>query len=549
MEQVYYIFDGKSRQWIECLDPWVRDDIEEFGITIITDQMSNGSTGENKAGKSGKSLLAYADVQDFSNRYSCIYKKAAARWRIQLYKPQKTAIVLVDVFTVMASREGVQLHTRGSKQYSLRLDYGKWQYSAIPSKLDQVESSGSFFNYKYDWTDEGFDFSVEIPRIVVDRVMTFLKECSQEEFGFTPSVPGNIPGARLLKYFTLYPLDANVGWYVDMLGYDFARQVTRSNDTNFSLICDYLKLPKSKGLQRAYRENGRVLLLCFFLMKIGIQDQNLWPVFFDLQVLMGNGLDRYGIDRSGNLYRRQGSTLWYWWGGIDVYQINYWWQEQSEEIKQEYDPRYVGWQLLVKWLFEKWEPHRCAEILRDALKCDSYQVVDCLRMWFQSYTKDELNREFIQGIYRTGFSEETHNLWMAEVRRQQAALNEGYRRSNEAKKKDYMNIEFVLTKGDLMKEEDTPQGRFKVARSGRELFELSEKFHNCVFYLYTEKMQRRDCIIYYLEKEGAPVACIEVAKGIITQALGDHNHILTSEIKDAVIDWGIRHNLEFKPDR
>jgi len=123
------------------------------------------------------------------------------------------------------------------------------------------------------------------------------------------------------------------------------------------------------------------------------------------------------------------------------------------------------------------------------------------------------------------------------------------RREKNARHKHYMEIEFTLAKGDLMKEEDTPQGSFKIARNGKELFELSEIFHNCVFYLYTEKMNNRDCAIYYLEKNGQPVACIEVVKGVITQALGDHNHILKGEIKDAVVDWGIRHNLEFKPIR
>ena len=60
-------------------------------------------------------------------------------------------------------------------------------------------------------------------------------------------------------------------------------------------------------------------------------------------------------------------------------------------------------------------------------------------------------------------------------------------------------------------------------------------------------MNRRECSIYYLEQEGKPVACIEVSNGAIVQALRDHNHILKGEIKDAVVDWGIRHNLEFKP--
>ena len=67
----------------------------------------------------------------------------------------KNGHYLRDVF-MLGTPDGVELHRRGSKQYSLRLDYGKWQYTAIPSKSDQAESGGSVFNYKYDWTDDGF---------------------------------------------------------------------------------------------------------------------------------------------------------------------------------------------------------------------------------------------------------------------------------------------------------------------------------------------------------------------------------------------------------
>ena len=547
VEQSYYYFDGKSRTWVECQEPWIEKDIEKFSLSIVDKGMEERQIDALAELQSPEHLLAYADIGDFDYRYSCVYKKAAARWRVQLYRPQKTAIILVDVFSVMGTPDGVELHTRGSKQYSLRLDYGKWQYTAIPAKSEQAESGGSVFNYKYDWTDEGFDFSVEIPQIVTDKVMTFLKELSQEEFGFVPTVPTDMPAARLMKYFTQYPLDVNVGWYVDMLGYDFSRHIIRTNDSNFDLICDYLKLPKTKGLQKAYRENGRSLVICFFLQKIGIDDINLWPHFYDINQLLGQSLDRLGIDRFGAFYKRQGVWWRYWWGDLSNYEIGWWWKRQDKEALSGYDPAYVGWQMLYSWLMEKWEPLRAAEILHSALNGGSYEVHDCLRMWFKSYTRGELTDEFVQAIYRTGFSKETHDVWTAEERRlNQLAMEQRSRESN-ARHKSYLDIEFTLAKGDLMKEEDTPQGSFKIARNGQELFKLSEAFHNCVFYLYTERMNRRECAIYYLEQEGKPVACIEVSNGAIVQALGDHNHILKGEIKDAVVDWGIRHNLEFKP--
>ncbi len=547
MEQIYYYFDGKSGAWAECHEPWIEKDIEKFSLSIVDKGMGEREISALAQEQSPNHLLAYVDIGDFDYRYDCAYKKAVARWRVQLYKPQKTAIILVDVFSVMGTQNGVSLHTRGSKQFSLRLDYGKWKYTVIPSKLEQAESGGNVFNYKYDWTDEGFDFSVEIPQIVADRVMVFLKELAQEEFGFVPTVPSDIPTARLIKYFTQYPLDVNVGWYVDMLGYDFARHIIRANDTNFDLICDYLKLPKTKGLQKAYRENGRSLAVCHFLQKIGIEDVNMWSQFFDIKRLWGQDIEKLGIDRNGAFYRRQGFSWRYWWGDVSDYSINWWWKNQDKEAIADYDPAYVGWQMLCRWLTEKWEPLKVAEILHSALEDSSEDIKDCLSMWFRSYTNNEMNDEFVHALYRTGFSKETHDIWTAEERRLQRLAMEQFRREQNARHNSYLDIEFTLTKGDLMKEEDTPQGSFRIARSGKELFELSEAFHNCVFYLYTEKMNRRECAIYYLEQEGKPVACIEVSKGVIVQARGDHNHILKGDIKDAVVDWGIRHNLEFKP--
>ncbi len=542
MEQSFYIFDGNKVQWVESKAPWVQEDIEKFNLSFVSRDMTAEQVQE-KADDKPYHLLAYVDASDFSERYNQIYKNACARWRVQLYKPQKTAIILVDVYTVSANYQGISLHTRGSKQYSLRLDYGKWQYIAIPSQTDRLEFGGNGFSYKYDWTDKGFDFSVDIPQVVVDKVMGFLMELSREEFGFVPTVPENMPPGKLLKYFIQYPLDVSVGWYVELLGYDFSRQVLRTNDSNFQIICDYLQLPATKALQRAYRQYGRILIICFFLQKIGLTDTNLWPLFYDMDIFMGNDLSKWGIDRSGHFYLKNGGRKTLWWGSINDYAIRNWWSQEENDTTG-YDSQYVGWQLLYEWLHDKWNPQRVAEILRGAMETNSYIVSDCLNMWFHDYTEDDFRDDFVQSIYRTGFSRDTHDIWMDARRR---IDNEQRRREANAKHKDFMNIEFTLTKGDLMKEEDTPYGSFKVARSGSELFQLSERFHNCVFYLYTEKMNRRECTIYYLESNGKLVACIEVAGGVIRQALGDHNNILTGEILDAVKDWGIRHNLEFKP--
>lgn len=550
MEQIYYIYDGEKNGWIESSEAWVKDDIENFNIEFVSDgtaEISTDNIGMYKNNAYSKRLLAYINL-DYAARHDG-YRTAVARWRVQFYREQRTVIIYADCYNVRVSItlkhfpgifDGEYIHNIESfknspRQYSLRLDYGKWKYTAIPAKSHQAESGGNTFNYRYDWTEPEFDFSVEIPAVVVARVMSFMEVLATEEFGFKPVVTQNIPGNLLLKYYVQYPLDVGVGYYVDMLGYDFANKVLRKTDSNFELVCDYLGLPKTAGLKKAYHENALALAYCWFLKEIGIDDLNIWKYFYDGKFLMGTSLTRLGIDRSGEMYRKAGGSWRCWWSTRGL-----WDKERYDEYiardKDKYNTRYIGWHLLYTWLLEKWGVQRTGEILSDVLKNTDYDKYDCFVMWLSDYCDGDFPEEFVQAIYRSGFSREAHDI------RNELYMQDYNRKASEMKK-----IEFKLTRGELAREEETALGAIKVARSGNDLFLISENMHNCVFRIYTEKSQKKRCTIYYLQKDDEYMACIEVVNGVVVQAFGKYNRVLLGELRSEIKDWCIRNNLTFAP--
>ena len=541
MEQFYYIFDGKKWDWMESNEDWAKKDIEEYNFELVTSAMTDEDKALAASKQSEKNLLAYfdfeySDVVHYLEWGSSLTDprgktNVVARWCLQLCREQKLAIIMADTFKVEITAhpwevednsnqykyilaEGIhfsfplhryKLFDKIYNQYTLRLDYGKWTYTAVPNKKSRVRSNYNYYNVKHDWTDKGFNFSLEIPPAVVTRAIIFLKGLATEEFGFSPTVPDNMPGNKLLKYFVQYPMDVNVGLYVDMLGYDFGCQVLRKNDSNFDLVCDYLKLPKTKSLKKAYHANYAALAICYFLSKeVGIDDINIWQYFLTGQKLMDNDIDILGIDKTGKIYFRKKAN--------------------------EYSFRNRHWHSV--WMLEKWGAKRTGEILSDVLlqSMDEYKY-HCLLMLEFDYPDGNLPQELAQAIYRYGISKEAHDI--------------GNRlRGQNVKRIDKCSIIFDLTKNELAREEETPEGIFKVARTGRDLYDISEKLHNCVR-IYVDKMLRKDCTIYCLQKEDKFLACIEVSNGAVVQASGMCNKKLSGYLLDTVISWSARNNLVY----
>lgn len=157
-------------------------------------------------------------------------------------------------------------------------------------------------------------------------------------------------------------------------------------------------------------------------------------------------------------------------------------------------------------------------------------------MWREDYLDDALPEAFVQAIYRYGISREAHDI-----------RNELTLQADKERWAHKCSITFDLTEDELGREEETPEGAFKVARTGKDLFDISENMHNCVFRCYTKSMQRKDCTIYYLQQEDKYLACIEARDNRVVQAKGMCNGVLKGNLLETVASWCARHDLIYAP--
>ena len=313
--QNFYIYDVSNGIWKETNDEKFTGDIDSVPKKLI-------NKGEKGFSLPEGTLAAEADFDAYEVSYSTSCINAAVRWRLQVSEKQQVVIIIGECCNVRESGnkfdraiepdfdnfienevfhfvaiDDIELDIfdgfipkrferqtadrkmeiyRDVHQVSLRLDFDKWSYNAIPAIQ---EKDGS----KQDWTSGELETYVEIPPVVINDAYNILKEFAYKEFGFYPTVPEGVSGVELLKAYTCYQLDVSVFPFLSVLNYSFLQKVLRKSDSNFKLVCEYLDLPKTKGLRKVYHENSRALLFIYTMReKLGIADQNVWQEFYGI---------------------------------------------------------------------------------------------------------------------------------------------------------------------------------------------------------------------------------------------------------------------------
>lgn len=555
--QLYYIYDCEKRTWRESQEEWVKEDMEKIPVKLILEADSQEKIDRLLAENNQHTLLAYSTKNVHDYRQDHLNKYAVARWRVQLFEKQQTAIIIADVLTLVSDNDteypySFSLTKNSWQQFSFRLDYGRGKYMANPYINLSSELYGHHVKNKWDWIDNlglyhnSFSIYPVLPDTVGQGVMEFLKKLAGKEFGFEPTVSDNIPMGRLLKYFIQFPLDVNVGWYADLLGEDFKQRINRNNDSNFKLLCEVLGLPPLKSLKKAYNNNCRVLFICFILKSIGLEDINAWQQFYGIKKIMGEDIEnlRLVLGRSGAFKKGQifikTSYKWRnlgrggkWMYGYDS-DITYDISSSSE---------------LVKWLLEKWGIKRTVEIIYPIINEWNDTVKDSIRMWRLLKNTEYMHRNIIQSIYRNGFTDELHDIMMYHFIRYQEARDAEIAERNKVeaeRRKALLSLKFSLTHEELCRAEETKYGTFHIARSGADLDCTGKLFKNCVF-SYVYSMEKKQCTIYYLMKEEIPLACIEVRGKNICQASGPRNDRMKPEARMAVQEWAEKHGLYLPP--
>lgn len=523
MEQKYFIYDIDNKVWIETKDKALTGEISILSRALAGQDEDKGYVRQNL-------LWAVTDFSLFDISYNVKNIYAPVRWRVQASEKSQVVIIIGEYCNVVQNqsgwvykinkRYGRENHKplkyelmRNVNQISLRLDYKNWKYTAIPATPDKVESSGVVYNYRIDWTMPNKASYVEIPDAVVKCAMEILQGFAKDEFGFNPTVPANMEGAELLKSFVRYPLDPSVAFWVDALEYSFGMKVLHNTPTNFEAVCEALGLPPSKGLKKVYHENSKNLLLIYYLHKyLEIDDINVWQLFYDDSSMFSESLDSIGIDRQGEFYSR-GATVWY--------------RKPNSKVTS-------GLKSYYAWASEKWGNLTAGIHVRGAVVNWCHELGYLLEMLKRN--EYQLSDETMQILYKEGISIEAND-----------AVAREYRNEHKHYVSKVITIDdtFELKKADIMRECDARIGKFVAARSVNELVEISKKMENCV---YTYSLDACDgvCTIYTLQTDDEYLACIEVRKGAIVQALGANNERLHGEILDEVKEWALKYDLELK---
>lgn len=555
--QLYFIYDCENRTWRESQEEWVKEDMEKIPVKLILETDSQDKIDQFLAENNQHTLFAYSTKNIHDYRQDYLNKYAVARWRVQLFEKQQTAIIIADVLTLVSDNDtdypyNFSLSPKSCQQFSFRLDYGRGKYMANPYIEISSELYSCRLKNKWDWIDnlglynKKFSIYPVLPDTVGHKAMEFLKNLARKEFGFVPTVPDNIPMGNLLKYFVQFPLDVNVGWYADLLGENFKQRINRNNDSNFKLLCEVFSLPPLKSLKKAYNNNCRVMFICYILKLIGVEDINAWQQFYGIRKIMGTDIETLGL-----VLGRNGSFK----DGLFYIKTAYKWHNLGHRGKWEYgDDSNISFVIqtpadLVKWIIERWGIKRTVEIIYPIINEWNGMVNDSIHMWRLLKNTEYMHENIIKHMYRNGFTNELHDILMYHFIRYQDAREAELAERNNAdaeRRRKLLPLEFSLTPEELCLAEETKYGTFHIARTGADLHRTGKLFENCVF-SYATRMETKQCTIYYLMKEEIPLACIEVRGKEICQASGPRNKRMKPEARMAVQEWSEKHGLYLPP--
>ena len=163
-------------------------------------------------------------------------------------------------------------------------------------------------------------------------------------------------------------------------------------------------------------------------------------------------------------------------------------------------------------------------ILRKSKDVDYYMKDDAFCM-FRSYFR-HIPEELRKDILEDGFTRFNHD----------ALCKISFSAENR-------NITFKYS-GEQKKLEDDIDGySFRLPKTNMQMCEIGTALHNCVA-SYAESVEKKECTIVYVEKDGQYKICIELQENKIYQERIDRNAAPTEEEKAVLSKWHERHGLK-----
>lgn len=163
-------------------------------------------------------------------------------------------------------------------------------------------------------------------------------------------------------------------------------------------------------------------------------------------------------------------------------------------------------------------------ILRKSEDVDYFMKDDAFCM-FRSYFR-HIPEELRKDILEDGFTRFNHD----------ALCKVSFSAENRS-------ITFKYT-GEQKKLEDDIDGySFRLPKTNMQMCEIGTALHNCVA-SYAESVEKKECTIVYVEKDGQYKICIELQENKIYQERIDRNEAPTGEEKAVLSKWHERHGLK-----
>lgn len=138
---------------------------------------------------------------------------------------------------------------------------------------------------------------------------------------------------------------------------------------------------------------------------------------------------------------------------------------------------------------------------------------------------NHLPEELVKDILEDGFTKFNHD----------ALSNISYQVKNK-------NIVFKYSWEQEKLEDDIDGFSFRLPKDSYQLCEIGTALHNCVA-SYAESVEKKECTIVYVQKDGQYKICIEVREKEILQERIDRNASPGAEENSVLEKWHERHAL------
>lgn len=347
----------------------------------------------------------------------------------------------------------------------------------------------------------------EIPTEILDSIQYILSNLSKKIYGIECKNNYNLcqNGFKHFVKFPSCPPFANLTPSFRRVANNF-----RGSLHIFEDFCDFFQIAPSKKFRKMFFDNSDVMLIYLFLNKIGFKDSNVYYKYYD-NVLVGTLVRQrlYCKNEDYNVLT-----------GFPFAEMAFWLEKSLEKVSETVSAK------------------RLLEPLVNGQNDISFQI-DAMQMYYQNY--HNLPNLVKNRVLKEGFTDDIHDriCEALNVRPRHHFNLFGDDISSEIKEIQY-------TEDELELEGEYKNLVFELPKTTDDLYTISDKMRNCVGFLYRERVLSKSCLIVTAadKKTRKKVACIEIVRWEVTQALASSNRRIDIEYVPQIQYWMKKNELK-----